>query len=282
MKTRALLLVFIALSILSYLYLFYVKRDDFYQDFEVDKQVVDDIIRTTIKEDMTDYEKVKAIHDYIILTTTYDIVNLNRDTIPDLDYTAKGVLENKIGVCRGYAEAFLLLMNRLGIECDIITGYAENLSHAWNVVKINEKWYQIDCTYDDPLDHGDDSGISDNLRYDYFLVTDQQMYLDHTPDYKSKEYHCTDETYLYQEKLPGIPYHILKSAYSIPASLIQEVEDGKRAVTYYFPDIQDLETTQISDKIGIALGRNGHHFSTFTYTPVQRCGDYFYTTISVR
>ena len=281
LRTKRVLFIFIILSIFTYIYIFEM-QDDIFPDYSVDDDIVDKIILENIRSDMSEYEKVLAIHDYIVLSTTYDIKNLNNNTIPDLDYTAKGVLENKIGVCRGYSEAFKLLMDKLGIECEIMTGRADGVSHAWNVVKIDNKWYQIDCTYDDPLDNEDSEGESDNLRYDYFLITDDQMYIDHTPDKDSKSYDCFYEDYMYMEKVPGVPYYILKNIHLIPNALIQVVDSGTRSVTFYFPDNMDFENSGISDEIATSLGRNKTSFSTFSYTPVAKCGKYYYSTISVQ
>ena len=128
---------------------------------------------------MSTAERVKVIHDYIVLNCEYDYFNYSKGTIPSDSYTPRGVLINKKAVCQGYAETFKLFMDALGLPCEMVSGTAGSPlvgwgGHAWNVVKISGKWYQIDVTWDDPTP--DEKG---RLFYDYFLITDKQMKKDH-------------------------------------------------------------------------------------------------------
>ena len=281
MKVRKSLFLFLILSIAAYIYLFRI-QNVLFPDYKVSQDVINTIISENTSSDMDDYQKIRAIHNYIIISTKYDIENLNNDSSPEIDYTAKGVLENHIGVCRGYAEAFKLLMDELKIECRILTGIVDDISHAWNVVKIDGKWYQIDCTYDDPVDEKNNiAGNGDNLRYDYFLITNAQMYIDHIPDKGSDIYHCISEEYMYMEKAENVPYTFLNSIIDIPNALLDYIDRGKHNVTFYFPEGYDLKTSNIVEKIAFTLGNTGYSFSKLYYTPVTKCGKYYYTTISI-
>ena len=145
-----------------------------------------DIAQSTIVQiispNMSDYEKELAIHDYIVTTTSYDYDRLHNDTIPDSSYTAAGVLINKVAVCEGYSEATKLLLNLIGIECEIVTGLAtNNTPHAWNIVKIDGEWYMLDTTYDDPVIFNNGKRI-ETLSYDYFNVTSATLKKDHSWD----------------------------------------------------------------------------------------------------
>ncbi len=246
---------------------------------KVKDSIVRKIISENIQSSMTDYEKVKAIHDYIVVETEYDIENLNRDTIPDADYTAKGVLENHIGVCRGYAEAFKLLMDELEIPCDIESGYADGISHAWNNVKIDGEWYQIDVTYDDPLSNDNASGDKANLRYDYFLITNEQLYLDHTT--KETLHDCTSDKYMYQEKEANVAYEIISSSDAIVSSFHKQMKHNKTAVTFYFPDNIDIESSGIMGRLATSLSIEKSKYHNVYCTKVRKCGEYYYTTVSV-
>lgn len=272
-------LLFILLFLLSVFYILYSKNQNNYiidDKYAVDSNVVNKIISENINNSMSEYEKVKSIHDYIVNTTEYDHYNLEHDSIPDIDYTAKGVLEKHTGVCRGYAEAFKLLMDELNIECDILTGEADNISHAWNVVKIDNEWYQIDCTFDDPLSKNDEE--LNTLRYDYFLITDEQMYMDHIAD--SNSYVCTSEKYMYQEKLSGVPYHILDSIYQLSTAISYMHDKGENSVTFYFPENTATAENIINDNLPISLGKI-KGIKQFAYTPVNKCGKYYYSTITI-
>ncbi len=272
---RLLLYPFLFLS-LFFLY-FYLYGNPFTQ-YSVKDSTIQKIIDETIDTSMSDYEKIKAIHDYIVVNTVYDQENLEKNSIPDIDYTAKGVFENGIAVCRGYAEAFQLLMEALDIECQIVTGYAENTTHAWNIVKLDGQWYHVDTTFDDPIDDTMEHPY-DNLRYDYFLINDDQMFLDHIMESNAPA--CTSDLYMYGEKKYNTPYEVIKNAAEIPAFFTRYYNSGINSVTFYFPEQADLSSAGIINRIGTQLFSSGNHVTGCSYTAVTKCGDYYYTTITV-
>ncbi len=89
--------------------------------------------------DMTDFEKVMTVHDYMVNNYIYDI--------SDADQTYL-ILLDKVGVCAAYAEAFQHVMNVIGIESTIVK--SDSMGHMWNMVKIDGRWYHADVTWDDP------------------------------------------------------------------------------------------------------------------------------------
>lgn len=64
-------------------------------------------------------------------------------------HTAYGALIEGKAVCDGYAEAFLLLCNAADIPCLLVSGTAEGIPHAWNLVFADGHWYHTDCTWSD-------------------------------------------------------------------------------------------------------------------------------------
>lgn len=122
-------------------------------------------------ENASDYDKVKAIHDYIINRVTYD-QSLQR-------YTAYDALIGKSAVCQGYAAAAYRMFTDAGIESVIVSGTAGGGPHVWNIVKVDGKWYNIDLTWDDSITASGDPVI----RYDYFLKNDE-AFSDHARDYE--------------------------------------------------------------------------------------------------
>lgn len=110
--------------------------------------------------DLTDREKVKLIHDYIINLSKYSTENND-------DKTAYGLLFNKTANCRGYTETTSILLNRAGIDTLPIS----NGHHVWNLVKLNNKWYHLDVTWDDPVS----SDGTDHLIYDYYLINSEKL-----------------------------------------------------------------------------------------------------------
>ena len=124
---------------------------------------------------MSDREKVKAVHDWIINHTRYDYENYQRGTIPRESYGIEGVMLKGVAVCQGYAETFDYAMSVLGIQCEMVCGYVRG-SHAWNRVFIEGQWLYIDVTWDDPV-----SSMGRNyLIYDYFLLSEAQMHRNRT------------------------------------------------------------------------------------------------------
>lgn len=118
-------------------------------------------LRTTLIankiKDLSDYEKVKAVHDYIILHNEYDI--------------AAGGSFNALYIggssCNGYALSFYMIMRKAGVPVTCEYGYGNGGEHLWNRVKVDGYWYNIDLTWDD---HG-----GDRVGYEYFLKCDEDF-----------------------------------------------------------------------------------------------------------
>lgn len=144
------------------------------------RQMADELERTVqeilrqIDPALPDSEKIREIHDKIVLSTEYDLASAQSDR-KDISNSAYGCLVNHRAICQGYAQAFQLLMNRLDIECGICSGIARNQPHAWNYVKLDQQYYWIDVTWDDPVtDSGDtDSAFPEDwVHHHYFMLDD--------------------------------------------------------------------------------------------------------------
>lgn len=142
---------------------------------EIEK-IREDFISKYITEDMSDYEKELAAHDYIINNCRYDTNLLENKTIPPESYTAYGVLKMGVGVCEGYAKAMKFLLDGLGIDSLIVVGQSKGENHAWNLVKLDDGYYHVDVTWDDPvIDDGQDI-----IRYNFFNLNDSEISKTHT------------------------------------------------------------------------------------------------------
>ncbi|ABS20839.1 MULTISPECIES: S-layer homology domain-containing protein [Bacillus cereus group] len=124
------------------------------------------IVQSIIQSGMDDHERVKAIHDYVVKHIAYDTSYHA--------YTAYEALANRSAVCQGYALLTYQLLKEAGIDNHIVTGTGNGEPHAWNLVKIDNKWYHLDTTFDDPIP--DEQG---RVMYSYFNVTDEQLSKDH-------------------------------------------------------------------------------------------------------
>lgn len=130
-------------------------------------------------------EKLSKIHDYIALNVIYDSELLQLSEDPQYSYSdlsgfrgfnLEGALLDGKAVCDGITKAFMLLARMEGIECIRVTGKnADNVGHAWNKVKIENTWYNIDVTGDDILTEIQANGTPvtvETLAHDKFLVSD--------------------------------------------------------------------------------------------------------------
>ena len=122
--------------------------------------------------EMSELEKVVAVHDYIIRHYDYE---LQTEGSPFTVYT---FLHEKKGVCMAYALLFEKMMEELDIPCFYVVGKADgesDLGHAWNMVQLDGDWYHIDATWNDL---GTKSAHHE-IRYRYFLRSDEFMKRDH-------------------------------------------------------------------------------------------------------
>lgn len=191
-------------------------------------KVAQSIVNQIISPTMSDYEKELTIHDYIINTTSYDYDRLMSNTLPDSSYTAAGVLINKIAVCEGYSEAAKILLNLVGVECEIVIGKGENNeSHAWNIVKLDGEWYMLDTTYNDPIVFDNGKRV-ETLSYDYFNVTSNTLKKDHSWDI-NKWPVATGTQYNY------FVYNncVVNSYAEFKAYVIKEITAGSKEITCY-------------------------------------------------
>lgn len=159
-----------------------------------DLENVTDNILSQLTDEMTQTDKVRYFHDYIIGHCEYDreVIGSTSEQIEYImensDYdNAYGVLVKGTGVCEGYARTFRYLCERTGIDCELISGIADNVQHMWNMVNIDGSWYHIDLTWDDPIVNNDPEDCN-NIRYDYFNLNDEQISQSHEPDRSYFEY----------------------------------------------------------------------------------------------
>lgn len=110
------------------------------------------ILRDIITEDMTDYDKVLAIFDYLIDSVTYDHSAADepntKSSYKNVCFYLEGVFERGLAVCDGKSKAFVLFCAIEGIECLRDTGKSktDGVGHAWNYVNLDGYWYLVDTT----------------------------------------------------------------------------------------------------------------------------------------
>lgn len=145
-----------------------IKLDQLYdiQEINAINKKLDQMIKENITPNMSDEDKIKALHDYIINSTEYDKVRNDTGSSSFKSNTAYGALIENKAICSGYADAMSLLLDKLGIKNFKIA----SKTHVWNAVYINNQWLHLDLTWDDPV-----SERGPILDHKYFLITTDEL-----------------------------------------------------------------------------------------------------------
>lgn len=200
-----------------------------------------------------DYEKELFVNNYLIENCTYDEMGAKSDKELNNENNAYGAVIEKKAVCEGYARAFQLLCTRLGVDCVTVTGTVDDVNHAWNCAKIEGEWYQVDATWNDT--DGEDLIYENN----YFNLTDDQMYEDHTlspmfsqcSDEKYETFsewcntfvpECTSKEYNYYRQSCVIITDIYDSTEPSKA-IAQAAKDGEDYISFVIDDSLDFDST---------------------------------------
>ena len=131
------------------------------------------VIRTLLDnapENGTDAGKERYVHDWLVDHVTYE---KDAREIPDC------LLRHRCN-CRAFALTMEYLLNRLGVPCRYVTGYAGGGSHAWNVVTLDGKSYATDACWD----------ASDPNPYRYYNLPASEMEKSHHPEDPSAMADC--------------------------------------------------------------------------------------------
>lgn len=127
-----------------------------------------DSVIAEIPSDYDDAHKLKYIHDYLVDNIVYDSESSDCDNI-------FGALIRHRTHCQGFSKAMSYFCDKLSIPSLIITGEAGGGGHMWNMVELDNIWYHLDVTWDDP-DCGKRSSTN------YFLISDSKIKETHTFD----------------------------------------------------------------------------------------------------
>ena len=124
-------------------------------------------------------EQVRQLNRWLTQHNEYN-------TSPDLTaignepHECLAALEGRSGrggpVCDGYARAFKVLCDRMGIPCVLENGYAKTapnakgVLHMWNAAQIGGSWYGVDVTWNDPVPQRSNGAKSGYENEQYLLV----------------------------------------------------------------------------------------------------------------
>ena len=149
-------------------------------------------VEESIKPEMSNLEKIKALHDKIIKETEYDQSNREEAHSPG------AVAIEKKAVCDGYSRMFSIMLNMIDIPVLQVT--SSTMDHAFNLVYLEGSWHLVDVTYDDPLTQQGKNII----RHDYFMINPTTS-LRHKYDEPEKgmtlEEYIALGNYIYKDKI---------------------------------------------------------------------------------
>lgn len=153
---------------------------------------VNQVYNNLINDSMTETEKIKKIHDYIINKTVYDEAR-SEEVKNNIDVSLKhssnlayGPLFTGKAICGGYSDAMSLFLDKMGIKNYKIS----SSNHIWNLVFINNEWKHLDLTWDDPVLKNGENAITDI----FFLIDSDEL------RGKNTEEHLYDENVFIEAK----------------------------------------------------------------------------------
>lgn len=155
----------------------------------------------------SDAEKFRVIFKWICDNISYDVslyqqqrkknhaLKYNRRKLSKWDLrlskkSYKRVIINKTALCSGYAMLLERMSRSVGLECFIVEGYARdftdrvnhgNVNHAWNVVRLSNKWYLADVTWASGYVDEQATIFTRNFNGNYFLTEPGLFIANHYP-----------------------------------------------------------------------------------------------------
>ena len=136
-------------------------------DIKLIEAKVEEIEKEIWNSSMSNEDKIKEAHNYIINNSKYDKDRSDNNIVKYKSDTAYGSLLEGYSLCGGYTDAMELFLEDMGIKSYKVS--SEN--HVWNAVYLNDAWYHLDLTWDDPIT----TDGSDILEYNFFLITTSEL-----------------------------------------------------------------------------------------------------------
>lgn len=170
-----------------------------YEPDEIDRveeklcRMIRGIVAAGTGQGLSGYGMELFLHDYLAIHTRYE----EQDKSYHKAHSSVGPLLYGRSVCEGYAMAFKLLCDAAGISCIVVFGDSVqpgesqgSSGHAWNIVKLAGKCYQVDVTWDSCRTDGTD------VDHTYFNITDTDLAVNHAWERKLlPECHAEEENY---------------------------------------------------------------------------------------
>lgn len=209
-----------------------------------------DILAQYTSKDANSWDNELAIHDYLVSNIRYEAGD-------DAIYNAYDALINGKAVCNGYAECFKTFMDMLGIECTAISGSAGGELHIWNQVNLEGEWYQVDVTWDDPINGDGD------IEHTYFNITDTDIIKDHTWD--NSIYPAATGTRYSYPNVKGLP--VFSNTNDLTGFLLSSLRNKEDRVEFASTTSFDLKS--LIEKCGVNVTYS-YYISNYSGTSVYK------------
>lgn len=235
-----------------------------------------DLSNEIVKNCTDDYEKVKAIHDWVCDNVYYDweastegfgfiVMHSDEEESQFLAMsTYERLLSYKRGVCHYYASTFSKLVRAQGIPCMTVSGFASHTSsimnakdanHDWNEVYVNNHWINVDTTWDSSNVYANGEYIPGGSSDKYFDISDA----DFAHDHKIIEYPDVQIYYIAQQI--GIP------GGSTELSTMQSFPDQIVTITVKPKPGYQLESLNVSAKNNeVPITRQNNENNQYSFT----------------
>lgn len=207
----------------------YIMTREEYKEKKREMEEKRDVIIASLSNPDNAWQTELEIHDYIISHCSYKL--------EDDNYTyssAYGCLINGQAACEGYSKAAKYIFDKVGIESALISGKANGNGekagdHMWNIVKIDDEYYHLDCTWDDPVS----KEAQPLVLHTYFNVTETTISINHS-DF-SLDFKCTSDeaNYFVKQKLIMDSYSRDNEA-KLCEMLVREYSAGNKGVQINF------------------------------------------------
>ena len=145
-----------------------VKKNYTEEEIVLIQNKVDEIFNTYYRDELSLKDNIRKFHDYIIDHAKYDSDRTDKNIIRYKSDIAYGPLFEGYAICGGYTDLMQLFLEKM----NIINYRISSNDHIWNAVKLNDKWYHLDLTWDDPVV----SDGSDYLEHSYFMIDSKKLY----------------------------------------------------------------------------------------------------------
>lgn len=178
-----------------------------------------------ISQDASDFEKALYVFETLIDKVDYDADSEENQNI-------LSVFIYQSTVCQGYADAAWYLLNELGIKSTIITGTANNESHAWNLVYLDDAYYYMDVTWGNSKYLNDNNDTAKRINYAYLAMTTEEISQNHiiTSNFEVPECLSNEDNYFVMKGL----YYDWFGVDSIGSKLADSYNSGETEISLKF------------------------------------------------